>query len=304
MRTYLSVCGFEIPFGKVQNISSVLNGLFDIRKCLPAKGKLRKLQKANTILLDIFDVICRTNGLLYYLDDGTLLGAVRHSGFIPWDDDIDVSIPIEQYDKLVEVLQTTLKGTGLLLYGVDRVRLGTNTLRITLDGFESVNLDIFYSYCFNRPLSDRKRIEALWREERWRYHINFWEIEKKCTKENLRRFRDDIDGHFTSAVGNGVGFLSEEARILCMPVYYQKPHVVEMSDVLPLGEMEFEGKRYPVPAKSEKYLTEIFGDIYSFPPTLSLHGDAFLGFDDAAIDAATKRLEEIYGRLAKEFADS
>ena len=51
---------------------------------------LRKTQLVELYLLRIFDEICKKNGLRYFLVGGTLIGAMRHNGFIPWDDDIDV----------------------------------------------------------------------------------------------------------------------------------------------------------------------------------------------------------------------
>lgn len=54
-------------------------------------------------ILDVFDKVCRDNNLKYSLAYGTLLGAVRHQGFIPWDDDIDVMMPRKDYDRLLEI---------------------------------------------------------------------------------------------------------------------------------------------------------------------------------------------------------
>ena len=56
------------------------------------------------ILLDLllkFDEVCKNNDLRYFLSCGSMLGAVRHKGFIPWDDDIDVCMPREDYDRLL-----------------------------------------------------------------------------------------------------------------------------------------------------------------------------------------------------------
>lgn len=54
-------------------------------------------------ILDFFDGICRENSIRYFLCGGTLLGAIRHKGFIPWDDDIDVMMPRKDYEHLFEV---------------------------------------------------------------------------------------------------------------------------------------------------------------------------------------------------------
>ena len=64
------------------------------------------LEEVQNISLEIFtkfDEICREHNLKYFMMYGTLLGAVRHKGFIPWDDDIDVWMFREDYNKLCEI---------------------------------------------------------------------------------------------------------------------------------------------------------------------------------------------------------
>lgn len=69
--------------------------------------KLRTLQLTQLEMLKIFDGFCREYGLHYSLYAGTLLGAVRHRGFIPWDDDLDVCMARNEYDRFVALWQET-----------------------------------------------------------------------------------------------------------------------------------------------------------------------------------------------------
>lgn len=62
-------------------------------------NKLRLIQQKELKMLKVFHDICEEHGFVYYAIGGTLLGAVRHQGFIPWDDDIDVGMPREDYEK-------------------------------------------------------------------------------------------------------------------------------------------------------------------------------------------------------------
>ena len=66
-----------------------------------AEGDLRILQLANSGFLTLVDKIFEENNLRYWIDFGTLLGAIRHKGFIPWDDDIDIAMPREDYEQLI-----------------------------------------------------------------------------------------------------------------------------------------------------------------------------------------------------------
>lgn len=66
---------------------------------------LEEVQKISFEIFTKFDEICRKHNLKYFMMYGTLLGAVRHKGFIPWDDDIDVWMFREDYNKLCEILE-------------------------------------------------------------------------------------------------------------------------------------------------------------------------------------------------------
>ena len=56
-------------------------------------------------IIKLFMEIYRKEGLRYFMIGGTMLGAIRHKGFIPWDDDVDIGMPREDYDRLFELLK-------------------------------------------------------------------------------------------------------------------------------------------------------------------------------------------------------
>jgi len=68
-----------------------------------ADTELHELQRVELTLLREFIRVCNAHGLRYYVAYGTLLGAVRHFGFIPWDDDIDVTMPRDDYNRFAEI---------------------------------------------------------------------------------------------------------------------------------------------------------------------------------------------------------
>ena len=69
---------------------------------------LRPFQREALKILREFQRICSKHSLVYYADGGTALGAIRHKGFIPWDDDLDVCMPREDFDRLLQVVESEL----------------------------------------------------------------------------------------------------------------------------------------------------------------------------------------------------
>jgi len=71
-----------------------------------SEADLKHLQAAERSLLNYFDEICKKLSIVYFACGGTLLGAIRHKGFIPWDDDIDVMVGYDDYQKLITMYET------------------------------------------------------------------------------------------------------------------------------------------------------------------------------------------------------
>ena len=69
---------------------------------------LRHLQLAELGILNDIDQVCREYNIVYWLDSGTVLGARRHGGFIPWDDDIDLGMPRDDYERFLDVAPAAL----------------------------------------------------------------------------------------------------------------------------------------------------------------------------------------------------
>ena len=69
---------------------------------------LNRLHREILDVMDVIDNICKKKGLNYYIASGSLLGAIRHKGFIPWDDDLDITMPRPDFDKFIKLCDTDL----------------------------------------------------------------------------------------------------------------------------------------------------------------------------------------------------
>ena len=80
----------------------------DLQLEYKSKENLRELQQVQAKMLEDIVDICEKESITYFLMYGTLLGAVRHQGFIPWDDDVDITMPIEDYRRFLRLGQEKL----------------------------------------------------------------------------------------------------------------------------------------------------------------------------------------------------
>lgn len=127
--------------------------------------EIDNIEIIHTILLEIakkFHSICVNNKIPYYMLGGTMLGAIRHKGFIPWDDDMDFGVPRPYYNKLLEILEKDLKypyrcctyknnqGVFAAFIKIDDCRTVVNDPRVRLPINQQIgiNIDVFpLDYC-------------------------------------------------------------------------------------------------------------------------------------------------------------
>lgn len=107
------MCGWEDIQEQIDTVHYFLNSTVDIKSLPKANGVLRHLQLVDTEVLRIVTQILQKHGIDCWLDYGTLLGAVRHGGFIPWDDDLDVAVKRCDYKNAYELLKNELPKYGI-----------------------------------------------------------------------------------------------------------------------------------------------------------------------------------------------
>ena len=115
------ILGIKIKFAKLEYYNKARKNHYlyykkdniDITKIPVAEGFIRDIQLGNLKILKEIDYVCKLNNINYWLDFGTLLGAVRHKGYIPWDDDIDIAMMRDNYNKFIEIFDNSTKNKDL-----------------------------------------------------------------------------------------------------------------------------------------------------------------------------------------------
>lgn len=116
-------------------------------------AKTKEVWAVELDLLNEFDRVCKKYGLKYILDFGTMLGAVRHKGFIPWDDDVDVSMLREDYDKLMEVGPKEFKHPYFLQTQLTDKSYDMDITRLRRSDTTSLNFnDVLYGNKYNQGI--------------------------------------------------------------------------------------------------------------------------------------------------------
>lgn len=245
--------------------------------------KLRELQRC---ILDIaleFQRICEKNGLKYFLTYGTLLGAVRHQGFIPWDDDMDVGMPREDYEKFLRIAPSELGKDFFLQTAATDPAYAFGSAKIRLNGTALVEDYAVDSKQHNGIFLDIFPFDTM-PKRGWQQWLHFraakcvkWAALGKTdyafVKSKRRKFAKLMSAAFFFLRKDGALKLADKLRRL----YERRPtgryvdmewykSVITDEDLQGGRTLLFEGYEFPVPQRSEQMLTEIYGDYMKLPP--------------------------------------
>lgn len=246
------------------------------------------------ILRDVVE-ICKENGLRIFGIAGTGIGALRHSGFIPWDDDIDVGLLAADHDKLIEIVQTQYSEKYYVINADIDINYPLPTTRIMLRGTQfcedslsalPLDLGIFLDVYSFDPVADD---EKLYRKQAW--DAWFWShvrilisipnpvLPVKGWKAKLLR----AACRSASRLFNTLSF--DKAKVYAKEKEARRRYMAEdtkrvaylcdtdrfsqtynLTDIFPLRIIEFSGIKMGFTRKIEQHLEEMYGDFMQLPP--------------------------------------
>ncbi len=252
--------------------------------------KMKKTWKVELAMLDEISRICKKHHLTWFLVHGSLLGAVRHKGFIPWDDDLDIAMPRKDYNKFIRIAKKELSEPlsihtpetekDMFWGGFARVRNGQTTgieeRELTHKGNLGIWIDIL-------PLDVCTMDEKLFDKKEKQIRHCHRLLLAKIYGRDFERY-----GEMGKLQWNGYRLLSHlhSHNMLCrmlnraMQLYTDKPSEdvafftgyykhrrLNAGDFRMVAQLEFEHRRLPVPAGYENYLFMSLGkDYMKYPP--------------------------------------
>ena len=271
-----NILGFKIKiknketklFTYIDTVYTLLNNYVDITKIPPTKGKLRKLQLECNSLLQSFIKLCNKHNLSYWLDGGTLLGAYRHKGFIPWDDDIDLCMLRTEYKKMIPIAKEYFKNSDFIVR--ERAERCNNfQLRIINKYNENIAIDIFpVDFYYKKIETIDEKIEVCKKIKKAKKIFDKKYNQKYMNYKTVKSAQEDIIKIQNKIILNSYS-INESKPTLFFGIdflYNPKKYLVMDYDLIfPLTKILFEGNEYLAPNMICKYLENLYGDYMSFP---------------------------------------
>lgn len=248
---------------------------------------LQEIKLAELEILIEFDRTCRENNLNYSLAGGTLLGAVRHKGFIPWDDDIDVCMPRPDYEKFKEIFNRNIASDNYYLTDDNGknaeypfLKLQFKKIEIVENGFNEVQnlwVDIF-------PVdglpSNKKKVKSIYKKsslyrkiivfDKWKSLNEYGGRHNKFVAFLINVFVKLYGAHraIRNSIKLALKYKYEESDYVGAITWgcYGVGERMLKSEYEQYTEMEFEGQKFSVMGCWDSYLHGIYGDYMQLPP--------------------------------------
>ncbi len=251
-----------------------------------------EIQKLLQGMLDTFVNYCTKHKLRYYLVGGSLLGAVRHKGFIPWDDDIDVGMPRPDYERFLELVKKEPLSPELAVISAEdktlsnpycdiihlNTRLDRSTSRFIREKCQNLHLfvDIFPQDGWPEDDGEAKRLAKDMKKKRYLIQcarskigkgVSWKRILGKTPVVILMRIvgYERVIEKMTEAAKRRDYDSSRYVGAVTYGIYGSGERCLR-KEVVDFTTVEFEGKRYQAPGCYDKYLTQIYGDYMKLPP--------------------------------------
>ncbi len=259
---------------------------------------VRTMQGVLTELLEIIDFICQKYNLKYYLYYGTLLGAIRHRGFIPWDDDADIAMPRKDYETLIELLTTTDELPGSYFLQCDKTeqnyrhpfaKLRKNRTaciikeHVHIQMHQGIFIDIFP---LDELSSNQLKAWALWNLPHWCDRLCAFSCANLPSRLKFMKpiqiiWKMIFKPSFWARLANFFARILNGRSSIFLSTYvtshssFKKASIL-MSQLEPARRVKFEGVWLNIPCKAEENLKLIYGDYLSLPPDdqrVSVHSE-------------------------------
>lgn len=247
----------------------------DVTKFPKAKGPLRILQEADALFLKEIATIFDKYQLKYTLFAGTLLGAYRHKGFIPWDDDIDLMMLREDYNKVQSIIQkefenhpyiSTIKGDCIRIYYKDTP--------LQIDVFP---LDIYPSYL--KTEEDKKAFKQKWQLLHKKIHYDWTKLPSQSPLLNSFNEVEALSSELLKTDKE----TPQKSLVYGIEMSSKSPAIFDYDWVFPSQKIEFESNFFEGGNLPEALLYEQFGEYMDIPKDIHRHQDISSRFSSSAI---------------------
>lgn len=238
-------------------------------------------------ILVTFDKLCRNNGLTYVISSGTLLGAVRHKDFISWDDDIDVAMPREDYDRLLRLDIGKVNKHYKIIHKNNTKNIGIAYAKI-IDRRTVLREDVAVTYrsgifmdvipIDGLPESQSEIERHIRKIEHYKRWMNYRKMKFKKGRNigtTILKFCALMVARLFFNLTKGVERLDRLARkypfyqsdkVAMLVLGYGKREVMDRVQYTTLVELPIRDHYFYAPAHYEEFLTSIYGDYMELPP--------------------------------------